>query len=56
MQMTEDELGKNHFQGIFSEIHRRFGVSSYKNVRQDDFHAVMDFLDEWTAAASGDDA
>ena len=56
MQLTEANPGNNYFQSIFSEIHRRWGVSSYKNVHQGDFHNVMEFLDEWAAAAGGDDA
>jgi hypothetical protein len=51
MQMTEHDPGTNHFQGVFSELHRRFGVSSYKNIRQSRYHEVMKFLDEWAARA-----
>jgi hypothetical protein len=45
--MSEVEPGKNHYQGIFAELHRRFRVSSYKNVRQSQYQAVLDFLDAW---------
>jgi len=47
MLMAEYEPGKNHFQGIFSELYRRFGVSSYKLIPQGRYAAVLSFLDEW---------
>lgn len=49
-EMTELNPGKNHYQGIFAELHRRFRVTSYKNVRQSQYQAVLDFLDTWAAA------
>lgn len=50
MALTEHNPDKNHFQAIFAELHRRFRVSSYKNIRQDQYQAVLDFLDEWLGA------
>lgn len=38
---------KNHYQAVFSEIYRRFGVSSYKNIRADQFATVLRFLEDW---------
>jgi hypothetical protein len=32
--LTRQEKGKNHYQGIFAELHRRFGVPSYKGTRE----------------------
>jgi hypothetical protein len=32
MTLTERDNSKNHFQAIFNELHRRFRVSSYKNI------------------------
>jgi hypothetical protein len=54
-EMTELDPGKNHYQGIFAELHRRFRVTSprpegYKNIRQSQHQAVLDFLDTWAAA------
>lgn len=49
-EMTELNPGKNHYQGIFAELHRRFRVTSYKNVRQSQYQAVLDFLDTWAVA------
>lgn len=48
MFMTDlGDGGKNHFQSIFSEIYRRYRVSSYKEIRQDQYQDVLDFLSEW---------
>lgn len=44
-EMTELDPSKNHYQGIFTELHRRFRVSSYKNIRQSQYQVVLDFLD-----------
>lgn len=52
MALTEQDSSKNHFQAIFSELYRRFRVSGYKNIRQSQYHAVLDFLDEWLAVGS----
>lgn len=41
--------GKNHYQGIFGELYRRFNVTSYKSIPQEQFAGVLDFLDEWRA-------
>lgn len=50
-EMTEQDPAKNHYQGIFRELHRRFRVTSYKDVRQSQYHEVLDFLDNWAAAS-----
>ena len=53
MVMTEHNPDKNHFQSIFSELHRRYHVSGYKSIRQDQYQAVLDFLDEWLEKSNG---
>jgi hypothetical protein len=54
--LTRKEPGKNQYQGVFAELYRRFHVSSYKRIRQDQFMDVLTFLEEWhTAAEAGDD-
>jgi hypothetical protein len=45
--LTRTHPGKNHYQGIFGELYRRFGVSSYKLIRQEQYQAVLDFLERW---------
>jgi hypothetical protein len=47
MLLTEHDKSRNHFQGIFNELHRRFGVTSYKLIPQSKYAAVLQFLDEW---------
>lgn len=49
-EMTELDPSKNHYQSIFRELHRRFRVTSYKNIRQGQYQAVLDFLDTWADA------
>lgn len=48
--LTGQDSSKNHFQSIFAELYRRFRVSSYKVIRQSQYHLVVDFLDEWANA------
>jgi hypothetical protein len=50
--LTTKEPGRNFYQSIFGELYRRFAVSSYKNVRKDQYQDVMKFLDEWLQAAT----
>jgi hypothetical protein len=48
--LTGKDKTKNHYQGIFSELYRRYGVASYKLIRQDQYAAVLAFLDDWRNA------
>ncbi|NTU79520.1 MAG: hypothetical protein HGA45_08975 [Chloroflexales bacterium] len=50
--LTGKERAKNHYQGIFGELYRRYGVSSYKLIRVEQYAAVLAFLDDWRAAGS----
>lgn len=49
--MTGKDASKNHYQGIFAELYRRFGVSSYKNIRLEQYGRVMQFLADWRQSA-----
>jgi len=51
--LTAQDSSKNHYQGIFAELYRRFGVSSYKLIRQNQYIGVLAFLEEWRHS-SGD--
>lgn len=51
--LAERQPGRNHYQGVFAELYRRFGVSSYKLIRQAQFDDVLRFLDDWRAQAGG---
>lgn len=50
--LTSTDRAKNHYQGIFAELYRRFGVASYKLIRHEQYAAVLSFLADWQAAAS----
>ncbi len=51
--LTGNDAGKNHYQGIFAELYRRFGVSSYKLIPLAKYQAVLEFLDEWRTSTAG---
>jgi hypothetical protein len=44
-------LLNGHYQTVFIELYRRFGVSSYKLLRIDQYEAVLDFLEDWRKMA-----
>ncbi len=48
--MTERGTKDNHYQGVFAELYRRFGVSSYKTLTNEQYAAVMTFLEQWREA------
>ena len=45
--LTSMDRSKNHYQGVFSELYRRFGVTSYKHIRRSQLAEVVAFLDDW---------
>ncbi len=49
--LTSKNSGKNQYQSIFAELYRRFGVSSYKLIRREQYRAVLAFLEDWRKAA-----
>lgn len=52
--LTGKEAGKNHYQGIFGELYRRYGVSSYKTIRIEQYAAVLAFLEDWRKATGAE--
>lgn len=50
LALSAHDKSKNHFQGIFNELYRRYRASDYKHIRQSQFADVMVFLDEWGTA------
>jgi hypothetical protein len=48
--LTSKNPGKNFFQGVYTELYNRFGVSSYKRIRAGQFIAVIQFLNDWSAS------
>jgi hypothetical protein len=50
MLLTRPGAG-SAYQTVFAEVYRRFGVSSYHNIRQADYEAVLVFLEDWRQQA-----
>jgi hypothetical protein len=53
--LSGKEAGKNHYQGIFGELYRRYGVSSYKTIRLEQYEAVLAFLEDWRKATGAEE-
>lgn len=49
--LTGKDAARNWYQGIFQELYRRFGVSSYKIIHQEQYESVLVFLDDWRQSA-----
>jgi hypothetical protein len=53
------ELGnktkKNEFGGVYGELYRRFGVTSYKEIPANRFEDVMKWLNEWHQSLVSDE-
>jgi hypothetical protein len=52
--LTGKDRAKNHYQGIFGELYRRFGTASYKMIRAEQYDAVLAFLESWRAAGTAE--
>ena len=52
--LTGKDSSKNHYQGIFGELYRRFGVTSYKTIRIEQYEAVLEFLEDWRKSTGGE--
>ncbi len=48
--MTEAGPNQVHFQAVWGELYRRFGVTSYRALPVDQYPAAVEFLDAWRAA------
>lgn len=51
--LTSKDASKNHYQGIFGELYRRYGVASYKTIRVEQYAAVLAFLEDWRKSTTG---
>jgi hypothetical protein len=54
--LSGKEKGKNHYQGVFGELYRRFGVTSYTHIPQGQYAEVLAFLEEWRQSVAGEPA
>lgn len=52
--LTAQDRSKNHYQGIYTELYRRFNVSGYKLLRREQYEAVLAFLDSWRESGKKD--
>lgn len=53
MKLSE-RSGRNEYGGVYGELYRRFGVTSYKLLPASRFEEAMDFLTQWHQALVSD--
>jgi hypothetical protein len=46
--------GRNEYGGIYGELYRRFGITSYKQLPAAKFDQAMNWLNEWRESIEGD--
>lgn len=47
--------GRNEFGGVYGELYRKFGITSYKLLPANRFQEAMDFLTNWHQSLVGDE-
>ena len=59
VKLIAGELGKatgrNEYQGVYMELYRRFGITSYKKLPSAKYDEAMNFLRQWFSSATGED-
>ncbi len=53
--VMEKQSGRNEFQGVYGELYRRFGITSYKLLPAEKFADAMQFLTERFVNLTGSD-
>ena len=53
--MTREDPSKNHYQGVWGELHRRYGVTTYRRVPADRFADVIAWLESWLESSGKED-
>jgi hypothetical protein len=48
-----EKTGKNEYGGVYGELYRKFGITSYKLLPASRFREAMDFLTGWHGAVAG---
>ena len=48
------QTGRNEFGGVYGELYRKFGITSYKKLPAGKFDDAMSFLSEWHQQLTGD--
>jgi hypothetical protein len=54
MKMSE-QSGRNEYGGVYGELYRKFGITSYKLLPANRFQDAMDFLTQWHGSLVGDE-
>jgi hypothetical protein len=54
IKMSE-KSGRNEFGGVYGELYRKFGITSYKMLPVGRFEEAMEFLTEWYGSLAGDE-
>jgi hypothetical protein len=44
---------RNEYGGVYGELYRRYGITSYKLLPAAKFEAAMKWLDEWLQSITG---
>ncbi|HSH13626.1 MAG TPA: ORF6C domain-containing protein, partial [Desulfurivibrionaceae bacterium] len=52
MKLSE-QSGRNEYGGVYGELYRKFGITSYKLLPATKFEAAMAWLTEWYRSAGG---
>ena len=46
--------GRNEYGGVYGELYRKFGITSYKQLPAAKFEEAMSWLNEWRDSIEGD--
>jgi hypothetical protein len=49
------QTGRNEFGGVYGEMYRKFGITSYKLLPSKKFDAAMRWLADWYSQVAGSD-
>jgi hypothetical protein len=50
-----EKSGRNEFGGVYGELYRKFGITSYKMLPVGRFEEAIEFLTEWYGSLTGDE-
>jgi hypothetical protein len=50
-----EQTGRNEYGGVYGELYRKFGITSYKLLPVSRFQEAMDFLTQWHQSLVGDE-
>lgn len=50
--LTSQGPNTNHYNSVFSELYRKFGVAGYRQIRLSQYEQVLEFLESWRQAGT----